>query len=91
MLYTRCILPPNLESPLDPIKRQQRQTRPQPEQDRPHTEVFPSVPLFAHPITVEPLDLPFSEPSAEPSTGFYRLLKTLISGRFLSRRRSRSG
>jgi len=30
MQYTRCILPPNLESPLDPIKRQHRQDNPQP-------------------------------------------------------------
>jgi site-specific recombinase XerD len=44
MLYTRCILPPNLESPLDPIKRQQRQTRPQPADYRPQTEICSSQP-----------------------------------------------
>jgi hypothetical protein len=32
--------------------------------------------------------VPFTVPSAEPSTRFYRLLKTIISGRFLGRRRS---
>ena len=103
--YTRCILPTDLESPIDPIKRNQREDRqqaadcrPQTEQDRPQTapdkkSAVCSLQPVVSPETLAALELPFAEPAADPSSRFYQLIKILITGRFLSRRRSgtRSG
>jgi len=92
---TRCILPANLESPLDPIKRNQRNDRLQTEQDRPQNSPDKKSAVCSLQSVVSPavLDLPFTEPSADLASRFYRMLKTLISGRFLGSRRSgnRSG
>ena len=91
--YRRCILPENLESPIDALRRRQREAKPP--SPEPTTESEPTPPhhrLFAEPPSVEAVDLPFCESDANWATGFYRLLKTQIIGRFLGLRRfSRRG
>jgi len=90
----RCTLPPNLESPLDPIKRQQRTDTPSSSLRSQVSSLIPfpapippfqlsafSVSAFTQfsPETPAALDLPFTEPSADLASRFYRMLKTLIS------------
>ena len=47
----------------------------------------PNLNLFAEPLSVEALELPFREPGADGPAGFYRLLKTQTVGRFLGLRK----
>lgn len=89
MRYQRCILPENYESPLDALRRGQRDAA-VPESSAPSAESAPTPPrhdLFAEPPSVEALDLPFREPNANLAAVFHRLLKTQIMGRFLGLRR----
>ncbi len=93
MRYQRCMLPENFESPIDTLRRRQREAAPP--SPEPPAETDPTPPhhgLFAEPPSVEAVDLPFRELGDNWAAGFYRLLKTQIIGRFLGLRRfSRRG
>ena len=95
MKYNRCLLPPNLQSPLDTLKQKQRNPQKQRQTNLSRSTASPSEaePSIFPQISVAALELPFSRPDPEPSSRFYQLFKTLITGRFLSRRRAgtRSG
>jgi hypothetical protein len=95
MRYNRCILPTGLESPVDPIKRSQREGNSKPpiicqSSDNCSFQLVapPAASLFTHPLKLEALELPFVQSATDLTSRFYLLLKTLIKGRFLSRRRA---
>ncbi len=91
MLYQRCILPPGTESPLDRLKRGNRQTQQALSVSREpdaNTAGMPKTDLFQNPLSLQAIELPFTDQAETNSAGFYSLLKTHIIGRFLCRRRA---
>ncbi len=94
LLYGRCILPAAVVSPLDRLRQRQREAEVQaPETTTLTAQAEADKQLFEQPLSVQAIELPFRDPSDDTAGGFYRLLKTLITGRFLawSRLIKRSG
>ena len=74
--YERCMLPKGVTSPLDNMKQRQAGQEPH------------GPDLFAQPLSIDALELPFRDPSSgSRAREFYNLLKTHILGRFLCGRR----
>ena len=91
LLYERCILPPGVTSPLDTLRRRQAGASTVPIDDAlaPSQPLTPTTQLLEQPLSVEALELPFRDERPEGlASGFYRMLKTCILGRFLGARRA---
>ncbi len=90
MLYQRCILPSDAQWPLPGLRDDQVSGTSTTNEVQ--IAPAPAQPLFARPVAVTAVDLPFQDERAvsicERATSFYRFLKAQIIGRFLGLRRA---
>lgn len=91
-LYERCILPANVTSPIDQLRRRQAEetlaNQSHATDEKAHIPLHAEK-LFDQPLSVDALELPFRDQRPEGlAAGFYRMLKTCILGRFLCARRA---